>query len=136
MFLQPKKFRYKKLQKGPIKLLNNFNNQLEYGSCGLKALEPGKVTQKEIEMIRLTISRKIKKKAKIWLKIFPNIPITQKPSEVRMGSGKGKVNSWIAKVPSGKIILEIDNLPRNFSNSFLKSIQIRLALRTKIINSF
>lgn len=108
--LQPKRTKYKKTQKGRIKGLSHRGSHLSFGDFGIKALEPTWITSRQIEATRVALARNIKKSGKIWIKIFPNKPITKKPSEVRMGKGKGPVEYWVAVVKPGKIMFEINGV--------------------------
>jgi len=134
MLLQPKKTKYKKNQKGS-KLKFNFKNDiLKFGCIGLKSIESGIITAKQIEAARQAINRKIKRKGKIWIRIFPNIPVTSKPTEIRMGKGKGSVSHWCVKVASGTMLFEICNSNSYDSAKALESGTHKLPVKTKIIN--
>jgi len=133
MLLQPKKTKYKKIKKGKIPKFNFNNSKLNFGIVGLKAVESGLLTSKQIEAARQTINRKIKRKGKIWIKVYPSIPITSKPTAARMGKGKGTINHWAAKISTGTILFEIcgsKNL--NFIDA-LKLGSSKLPLKTKIV---
>ena len=106
MLLQPKKVKYKKVKKGKLSKFC-YKNVLHFGTIGLKATESGIITARQLESARQAISRKIKKKGKLWIKIYPHIPITKKPQEVRMGKGKGNVSHWASKVRGGSILFAI-----------------------------
>lgn len=132
--LNPKRTKFKKLQKGRIKKnLNYKSNELKFGHYGIKALEKGYITAKQIEATRRTITNTMKRSGKVWIRIFPAIPITKKPIEVRMGKGKGNVHSWICKVQGGKVLFEVSG-----NNSYLiikalhKAIN-KLPISTKLI---
>ena len=133
MLLQPKKQKYKKNKKGKIKKLNYSSNKLKFGTIGLKAIESGLIASNQIEAVRQTINRKLKRKIKIWFRIFPNIPVTSKPISSRMGKGKGSVNYWSARVGAGTIILEL--CVTSYCNVIkaLKSGISKLPVKTKII---
>jgi large subunit ribosomal protein L16 len=107
MFLQPRKTKYKKLRKGKLPRLEYKSTVLKFGVVGLKAAESGTISAKQLEAARQAINRKLNRKGKIWIRIFPNYPITKKPIEVRMGKGKGSVNYWAAKVGGGAVLFEI-----------------------------
>jgi len=107
MLLQPKKSKYKKIQKKRLPKLEFKSNKLVFGSIGLKAAESGTISAKQIESARQAITRKLKRKGKIWIKIFPFLPITVKPTEVRMGKGKGSVKYWSIKIGGGTILFEL-----------------------------
>jgi len=134
--LLPSKTKYRKAQKGGKKILGNANsgNQLSYGSFGLKALEPGKLNSRQIESARKVLTRYMKRVGKMWISVFPHIPVTKKPAEVRMGSGKGSVEYYIAKIKPGRIIFEIDGVDEQSSILALTKASSKLPFKTKIIN--
>lgn len=107
MFLQPKKIKYKKIKKGKLLKFEFKSNTLKFGTIGLKAAESGIINARQIEAARQAIVRKIQRKGKIWIRVFPNVPITKKPSEVRMGKGKGNVAYWATKVKKGTVLFEM-----------------------------
>lgn len=106
MFLQPKKTKYKKNRKGTLKKIEYGANKLKFGTIGLKALESGCISAKQIESARQAINRRLKRNGKIWIRIFPHISVTAKPIEVRMGKGKGSVKHWISKVKRGLVLFD------------------------------
>lgn len=110
MFLQPKRSKYKKSRKGKLTKLNFKSNKLIFGSIGIKTLESGLISSRQIESARQAIARKIQRKGKIWIRIFPHYPVTKKPIEVRMGKGKGNPEFWITRVRAGQIIFEFDGI--------------------------
>ena len=134
MFLQPKRSKYKKLRKGKLARLDFKKNKLKFGCIGLKTLESGFITARQIESARQTINKKIKKKGKLWLRIFPDYPITKKPTEVRMGKGKGSVSHWSARVKSGTVIFELHGISIKIASSALKKGSSKLSLKTKIFS--
>jgi large subunit ribosomal protein L16 len=108
MFLQPKRTKYKKLKKVYLtKLLATSRSTLEFGNYGIKVLEATKLTAKQIESIRQTVNRQLDRKGKVWVRIFPHIPVTSKPTENRMGKGKGSVDYWCAPIKAGTIVFEV-----------------------------
>jgi large subunit ribosomal protein L16 len=107
MFLQPKKIKYKKIKKGNLLKLEYKSNSLKFGTIGLKAAESGTITARQLEASRQAIVRKIKRKGKIWIRVFPCLPITKKPTEIRMGKGKGSIAYWATKVKSGTVLFEM-----------------------------
>ena len=133
MFLQPKKRKYKKAQKGRLKQFNFKINKISFGNLALQALESGYISAKQIEAARQSINRKIKRKGKIWIKIFPNYPITKKPTEVRMGKGKGSVSHWSSKVKAGTILFEIAGINFKKAVAALSTGGAKLPLKTKIL---
>ena len=133
---KPKKTKYKKYQKGRLKSNSCSLLHLTFGCYGLKSLESGRITSWQIESLRQNINRKIKKSGKIWINIFPDIPITSKPSEIRMGKGKGNVDYWIAKVSPGQILFEVIGRDSQYSNLIvdaLKSGSNKLPVKTLIV---
>jgi large subunit ribosomal protein L16 len=133
MFLQPKKFKYKKLKKGKLKKLEYKSIYLKFGTIGLKAAESGTITAKQLEAARQAITRKLKRKGKMWIRIFPNYPITKKPTEVRMGKGKGSVNHWAAKVGGGTILFELCGITIQKAISAFSTGKAKLSIKTIII---
>ena len=134
--LLPNKTKYRKSQKGGKKILGNSRSgtSLSYGSFGLKALEACKLNSKQIESARKVLSRYMKRSGKLWISVFPHIPVTKKPAEVRMGSGKGSVEYYVAKIKPGRIIFEIDGVDATSSVLALKKSSAKLPFKTKIIN--
>jgi large subunit ribosomal protein L16 len=134
MFLQPKKIKYKKVRKGKLKKFEYKSNSINFGELGLKAKASGIITARQIEAARRAITRKIKRKGKVWIKIFPNLPITAKPSESRMGKGKGSVSYWAAKVSRGTTLFEICGVPDYIAIEALKAGGEKLPIKTKIFD--
>lgn len=132
MFTGPKHIKYKKTRKGKLKQFEYKANKLTFGTVGLKAVESGLISARQIEASRKAIVRRIKRKGKIWIKIFPDLPITSKPTGVRMGKGKGQISHWAARVRGGTVLFEIKGL--NFSTIFsaLKTGGAKLPIKTKI----
>ena len=132
MFLQPKRSKYKKIKKGKLSKFEYRSNSLKFGTIGLKAAESGIITARHIESARQAITRKIKRKGKLWLRIFPNLPITSKPTEVRMGKGKGSVNHWAVRVSSGAVLFELCGITTNTAVSAFKTGGAKLPIKTLI----
>ena len=133
MLLQPKKTKYKKTKKGKLPKLNFKSNKLKFGVIGLKSMESGTISSRQLEAARQAINRKMKRKGKLWIRIFPSIPVTQKPTAVRMGKGKGAVNHWVAKVGAGTVLFELCGISNFVSISALKTGSAKLSLKTKVI---
>lgn len=133
MFLQPKKLKFKKVRKGTISKLNFKVNKLNFGLIGLKSIESGTISAKQIESARQAIMRRIKRSGKLWIRIYPNNPITNKPVEVRMGKGKGSVIYYSAKAASGTILFELCGVNKNTAVSALKTGGAKLPVKTKIV---
>jgi len=133
MLLQPKKTKFKKYRKGVLPKLEYRSNKLKFGIFGLKSIESGCISAKQIESARQAITRKIKREGRVWIRIFPNLPITSKPIEVRMGKGKGSVSHWVKKIGGGTILFEIDGISENLAKSALRTGSAKLPVKTKII---
>lgn len=134
MFLQPKKIKYKKVRKGKLSKYNYKTNKLSFGSIGLKASDSGLLSARQLEAARQAIVRKIKRKGKLWIKIFPSLPITKKPIEVRMGKGKGAVSHWVARVRGGTTIFELYGVAENIAISAFKTGSAKLPIKTRVFN--
>ena len=134
MFLQPKKTKYKKIQKGKLKKFKIKNNKVQFGEIGLKAINSGTINAYQIEAARKAIVRKIKRKGKIWICIFPNLPVTAKATESRMGKGKGSVSHWVAKVKGGTTLFEVCGVSENISIEALMAGSKKLPVKTKIFD--
>ena len=129
----PKRTKFAKVQKGKIQRIDTTSIDMHFGSYALKALEPGKITAKQIEAFRKIITRKIKKIGKLWIRIFPNIPISKKPAEVRMGKGKGATDHWACRIATGKVLFELEGLPNKRAESVLLAGSKKLPIKTKVI---
>jgi large subunit ribosomal protein L16 len=133
--LQPKRTLYRKQQKGRIRGMANRGHELSFGSFALKSLEIGRITSRQIEACRITISRTMKREGKIWIRIFPDKPITKKPAEVRMGKGKGAPEYWVAPVRPGKIMFEIDGVTKEVAEHAMFLAAQKLPVKTKFVIS-
>lgn len=125
---------FKKTKKGRLRKFEFKTNKLVFGNLGLKATESGIINSRQIEAARQAISRKAKRKIKIWIKIFPDLPITSKPTGVRMGKGKGQLSHWGVRVRSGTVIIEVYGTNTNVLMEALKTGKAKLSLKTKIFN--
>jgi large subunit ribosomal protein L16 len=134
MFLQPRKTKYDKTKKGKLKKLNFKNNKIQFGEIGLKAVISGTITARQIEAARKAIVRKLKRKGKIWICIFPDLPITSKPTESRMGKGKGAVSYWAARVRGGTTLFEVCGVPTNIGIEALRAGGKKFPIKTKIFD--
>jgi large subunit ribosomal protein L16 len=132
--LMPKKVKYRKQQKGRIKGMAWRGSSLSFGEFGLKVMEPGFITDRQIEASRVAMTRFIKRGGKVWLRLFPDKPITKKPAEVRMGSGKGALDHWVASVRPGKILFEMEGVPRETAMEAMRLASNKLPLRTKFVS--
>ncbi|MBN2854143.1 50S ribosomal protein L16 [Patescibacteria group bacterium] len=134
MFLQPKKTKYKKTKKGKLRKLEYRTNKLKFGTVGLKAVNSAIITARQIEASRQAISRKIKKKGKLWIRAFPDVPITSKSVAARMGKGKGAISHWGARIKGGSIIFEICGIKDfNIIKTALRTGGAKLPIKTKIV---
>lgn len=131
--LQPKKVKYRKVQKGKIKGLSKKGFSLAFGSYGLKTLEPGWITAKQIETIRVTVAKVTKKQGKFWTRIFPDKPITKKPAEVRMGKGKGNPEYWVSVVKPGRVLIEVDGISKEAAQEVFRLVSHKLQVRTMFV---
>src|SRR5436189_4865622 len=131
--LSPKKTKYRKQFKGRIHGASKGGTALNFGSYGLKALEPERVTARQIEAARRAITRQMKRQRRVWIRIFPDLPVTDKPAEVRMGKGKGAVEYWAARVHPGRIMCEIDGVPDDVAREALRLGAAKLPVKTRIV---
>ncbi|MEO1041541.1 MAG: 50S ribosomal protein L16 [Pseudomonadota bacterium] len=131
--LQPKRTKFRKQHKGRIKGLAKGGTTLNFGSFGLKAVEPERITARQIEATRRAITRHMKRAGRVWIRIFPDVPVTAKPTEVRMGKGKGSVDRWVAKVKPGRIMFEIDGVPEPLAREALSLGAAKLPIKTRIV---
>lgn len=131
--LMPKKTKYRKIQKGRIRGKAKGARTVAFGEYGLVAVEPGRITARQIEAIRVTMGRKLKKVGELFLRIFPDRPITKKPAEVRMGKGKGNPEYWVAIVKRGRILCEVSGVEPEYARKVLKSASYKLPIKTKFV---
>jgi large subunit ribosomal protein L16 len=131
--MQPKKTKFRRAHKGRIKGNTKGGAALNFGEYGLKALEPNRVNAREIEAARRAITREMKRQGRVWIRIFPDVPVSKKPVEVRMGSGKGAPEFWAARVAPGRIMFEIDGVPETIARESLRLGAAKLSVRTKIV---
>jgi large subunit ribosomal protein L16 len=131
--MSPKKTKFRKAHKGRIHGNAKGGFVLNFGEYGLKALEPERVTARQIEAARRAISRHVKRVGRLWIRIFPDVPVTRKPAEVRMGSGKGSVEFWVCRVKPGRILFEIDGVPEAVAREALSLAAAKLPIKTKFI---
>jgi large subunit ribosomal protein L16 len=131
--MQPKKTKYRKAHKGRIHGTAKGGTMLNFGSIGLKAVEPERVTARQIEAARRAISRHMKRQGQLWIRVFPDLPVSKKPLEVRMGSGKGTPEYWVARVHPGRIMFELDGIPQALAREALALAAAKLPLKTKIV---
>ena len=131
--LSPKRTKYRKAHKGRIHGLAKGGTALNFGAFGLKALEPERVTARQIEASRRAITRAMKRAGRVWIRIFPDVPVSTKPAEVRMGSGKGSPEFWVARVKPGRIVFEIDGVSAEIARTALALGAAKLPIKTKLV---
>ena len=131
--MSPKRTKYRKAHKGRIHGLAKGGTALNFGQFGLKALQPERVTARQIEAARRAITRAMKRAGRVWIRIFPDVPVSTKPAEVRMGSGKGSPEFWVARVKPGRIMFEIDGVPLEIATQALALGAAKLPIKTKFI---
>lgn len=131
--LSPKRTKYRKAHKGRIHGNAKGGTQLNFGAFGLKALEPERITARQIEAARRTITRHIKRQGRVWIRVFPDLPVSQKPAEVRMGSGKGSPEYWAARVYPGRIMFELDGVPMELAKRAFELAAAKLPIKTKFV---
>ena len=131
--LQPKKTKFRKAFKGRIKGVAKGGTDLNFGSYGLKALEPDRVTARQIEAARRAITRHIKRQGRLWIRVFPDVPVSKKPAEVRMGSGKGTPELWVCRVKPGRILFEIDGVSKQVAQEAFTLAAAKLSIRTRVV---
>ena len=131
--LMPKRVKYRKVQRGRMKGHATRGNTVTYGEYGLVALEPAWITSNQIEAARVAMTRYTKRGGKVWIKIFPDKPVTQKPAETRMGSGKGSPEYWVSVVKPGRVMFEIAGVPEDAAQEALRLASHKLPIRTKVL---
>lgn len=131
--LQPKRTKFRKQHKGRNRGLAQNGNKVSFGEFGLKAVERGRITARQIEAARRAMTRRIKRVGKIWIRIFPDTPITTKPLEVRMGKGKGNVEYWVAKIQPGKMLYEMEGVSEDVAREAFKLAAAKLPLKTQFV---
>ena len=131
--LQPKRTKYRKQHKGRVKGKASGGTALNFGAYGLKAVEPARVTARQIEAARRAISRHIKRVGRVWIRVFPDVPVSKKPAEVRMGSGKGSPEFWMCRVHPGRILFEMDGVPRDIALHAMTLAAAKLPMKTRFV---
>ncbi len=132
--LQPKRTKFRKAHKGRIKGIATSGVELAFGQFALKALEPERVTARQIEAARRALTRHMKRSGQVWIRIFPDVPVSKKPLEVRMGSGKGAPELWVARVKPGRIIFEIDGVSEILAREALGLAAAKLPIKTRFVS--
>lgn len=131
--LQPKRTKFRKKQKGRVKGVAQRGHRLAFGNFGIKSLEPGWITSRQIEAARIAVTRAMKREGQVWIRIFPDKPVTKKPAEVRMGKGKGAPEYWVAVVKPGTILFEASGVTSTMANDALRLAAQKLPIRTKFV---
>lgn len=132
--LQPKRTKHRKQFKGRIHGVAKGGTTLNFGSHGLKAMEPERITARQIEAARRAITRHMKRAGRVWIRVFPDLPVTSKPAEVRMGSGKGSLEYWAARVKPGRIMFELDGVPDDIAREALELGAAKLPIKTRVVS--
>ena len=131
--LAPKRVKYRKRMKGRLRGLSHRGSDVSFGDYGLQAVTGGRMTARQIEAARIAMTRKVKRGAQIWIRVFPDVPLTAKPAEVRMGKGKGAPDSWVANVKPGRILYEIEGVPEELAREAFRLAGMKLPFRTRLL---
>jgi large subunit ribosomal protein L16 len=131
--LQPKRTRFRKKQKGRVKGIATRGHEISFGSFGLKSLEPGWISSRQIEAARIAVTRAMKREGQVWIRIFPDKPITKKPAEVRMGKGKGAPEYWVAVIKPGTILFESSGVPEALAKESMSLAAQKLPIKTQFV---
>ncbi len=129
--LAPKRIKFRKQFKGKTTGIATRGNAISFGQWGITSLEPGWITSRQIEAARVAMTREMKRGGKVWIRIFPDKPITKKPAEVRMGKGKGNPEGWVAVIRPGRVLFEVDGVPEALARSAMALAQAKLPMRTR-----
>jgi len=132
--LQPKRTKFRKQQKGRNRGVAQAGDRVSFGEYGLKAVDRGRITSRQIEAARRAMTRHVKRGGKIWIRIFPDVPVTKKPIEVRMGKGKGGVEYWVSKVQPGRVLYEMEGVPEAVAREAMRRAAAKLPVRTVFVN--
>lgn len=134
--LQPKRTKFRKAHKGRIHGLAKGGHTLNFGAYGLKAMEPARVTARQIEAARRAITRHMRRAGRVWIRVFPDVPVSKKPTEVRMGKGKGSPEYWVCRVKPGRILFEVDGVPLDLARGAFDRAASKLPIRTRLVSRF
>ena len=132
--LSPKRTKFRKAHKGRIHGKAKGGSSLSFGAFGLKAVEPGRITAREIEAARRAITRHMKRVGKVWIRVFPDVPVSRKPAEVRMGSGKGNPEYWVARIHPGRIMFEVDGIQKQMAFEAFALAAAKLSVKTRMVS--
>ncbi|MCC3304621.1 MULTISPECIES: 50S ribosomal protein L16 [unclassified Sneathiella] len=131
--LQPKRTKFRKAHKGRLKGVATSGTTLNFGAYGLKAVEPGRITARQIEATRRAVTRHIKRAGRVWIRIFPDVPVSKKPTEVRMGKGKGSPEYWMVRIQPGKVMFELDGVPLEIAREAFERGAAKLPIKTRFV---
>ena len=131
--LSPKRVKFRKMFKGRTRGIAQRGSEVSFGSFGLQAMEPGWITNRQIEAARVALTRHIKRGGKVWIRIFPDKPITKKPAETRMGKGKGSPEGWVAVVKPGRVMFELEGIPKDMAKKAMALAAAKMPIRTKFV---
>ena len=134
--LQPKRTKFRKAHKGRIHGVAKGGHTLNFGAYGLKAMEPARVTARQIEAARRAITRHMRRAGRVWIRVFPDVPVSKKPTEVRMGKGKGSPEYWVCRVKPGRILFEVDGVPLDLARGAFDRAASKLPIRTRLVSRF
>lgn len=134
--LSPKRTKFRKAFKGRIHGSANTGTSVAFGSFGMKALEPARITARQIEAARRAITRHIRRVGRVWIRVFPDVPVSRKPAEVRMGSGKGSPEYWVCRVHPGRVMFELDGVPADVAEKAFELASAKLPIATKFVKRF
>ena len=131
--MQPKRTRFRKAFKGRIHGLAKGGTDLNFGAFGMKAMEPGRISARQIEAARRAITRHLKRVGRVWIRVFPDVPVSKKPAEVRMGKGKGSVELWVCRIKPGRIMFEVDGVPEELAAEAIQRGAAKLSVGTRFV---
>ena len=131
--LSPKRTKFRKAHKGRVKGAAKGGYSLDFGAFGMKAMEPGRITARQIEAARRAITRHMKRVGKVWIRVFPDVPVSKKPAEVRMGSGKGSPEFWMCRVKPGRIMFEVDGVQKQLAEEAFRLAAAKLPIKTRLV---
>ncbi|MCQ9205789.1 MAG: 50S ribosomal protein L16 [Omnitrophica bacterium] len=132
--LIPKRVKYRKVQRGRRKGLAVSGSSVAFGEFGIKALEPAWLKNNQIETVRIILTRRLRRGGKLWIRVFPDKPVTKKPAESRQGKGKGEVESWVAVIRRGRVVFELGGIPEDYARESFKLVAYKLPFRTMFVN--
>jgi len=134
--LSPKRTKFRKQHKGRVKGVAKGGTSLNFGAYGLKSVEPGRITARQIEAARRAITRHIRRQGRVWIRVFPDVPVSQKPDEVRMGKGKGSPEFWMCRIHPGRVMFELDGVPGDLAKRAFELASAKLPVKTRFVTRF